>query len=385
MSETNPVDVRPPLRVAVDARLNAYRIGGIPQYTAQLVATLAEHYPADTYILLEHRKAKRPVATAANIEHRRLWTPPHNRWEQRALPLELRRIDADLLHMPDFIPPIRRRIPAVITVHDLAFLHYPEILDDDAKRYYAQIDQAVRSADVIIAVSDATAKDLQEVLSVPPERITVIPEAASPFFTPLELGPDEERVVNDVPLRPGSFVLFVGTIEPRKNLETLLRALVQARGTEGCRDMKLVIAGTRGWLDAPIFQLIDDLRLGHAVAAVGGVERDDLRWLYNASRFYVQPELYSGFGLPVLEAMQCGAPVVAADTSALPEVVGDAGVLVPPTDVDRWAEGLQSLWTDAGVRADYRMRGFARAAGYTWERAARETRALYAQIATPRT
>jgi glycosyltransferase involved in cell wall biosynthesis len=373
-------DMLPPLRVAVDARLNAYRVGGIPQYTTQLVKALAAQAPADQFVVLEHRTATRPLTLAPNIQHRRLWTPPHNRWEQWAFALELLSVGADVLHCPDFIPPKRRRIPAVITVHDLAFLHFPEILDDDAKDFYGQIGTAVRSADTIITVSQSTCRDLQAMLDVPVERINVVPEAASPSYRPLALEPGAERTINSVPLVAGTFALFVGTIEPRKNLETLLRALAQARGRVE-EPLRLVLAGPRGWLDGPVYELIRDLKLGAHVSLIGGVDQQELRWLYNACRFYVQPELYSGFGLPVLEAMQCGAPVAVADNSALPELVGDAGLLVPTTDVECWSETLQRLWNDARLRAELCRRGIERARAYTWERAARETRAVYRRVA----
>ena len=372
--------LQPTLRVAVDARLNAYRVGGIPQYTAQLVAALAALAPADRIVVLEHRNATRPVASAPNILRRRLWTPPHNRWEQWSLPIELRTVAADLLHCPDFIPPFRRRMPAVITVHDLAFLHFPEILDDDAKRYYGQIGRAVRDADAIIAVSAATANDLHNLLAVLPERVTVVPEAAASHFKPVELEPGTIKEINGVPLLAGSFALFAGTIEPRKNLPTLLRALAQYRAEAGDTTPELVIAGPRGWLDGPVFELMRDLKLDDRVRLVGGVESEQLLWLYNACCFYVQPELYSGFGLSVLEAMQCGAPVAVADAAALPELVGDAGLLLPATDVESWTDALRRLWNDPELRADLRARGMARAGAYTWERAARETRAVYQKV-----
>ena len=380
MTGSTPDSTRP-LRIAVDARLNAYRVGGIPQYTTQLVGALAALAPMDDILLLEHRTATRPVATAPNIRHRRLWTPPHNRWEQWALPLELLSVPADVLHCPDFIPPFRRHLPAVVTVHDLAFLHFPEILDDDAKRYYGQIRRAVRSADAIIAVSEATRCDLHALLDVSPEHVTVVAEAAAPAFRPLDLAADDKRELNGVPLVAGSFALFVGTIEPRKNLPTLLRALALCRERASDPQPELIIAGPRGWLDGPVFELIRDLKLGEQVRLLGGVQQEELVWLYNACRFYVQPELYSGFGLSVLEAMQCGAPVAVADTAALPELVGDAGLLVPTTDVERWADTLQQLWNDANLRADLRVRGLKRSAAYSWERAARETRAVYAKVA----
>lgn len=369
------------LCVAIDARLNAYRVGGIPQYTRELVLALAAAEPSDRYIVLEHRKATRPLLTSPNVTRRRLWTPPHHRWEQWVLPLELRRVKADVLHSPDFIPPFRRRMPAVITVHDLAFLHYPEILDDNAKRYYGQITAAVKSADAIIAVSEATRRDLLELLNVSDERVTIIPEAASAYYRPLELGVGEQREINGVPLETGSFVLFVGTIEPRKNLDTLLRALAACRSTPGTTVPLLVVAGARGWLDGPIFELIRDLRLGDHIRMIGGVEQDDLLWLYSACRFYVQPERYSGFGLPVLEAMQCGAPVIVSDTMALTELVGDAGVVTPAMDVEAWASAICRLWDDPERCSELRVRGLNRATLYSWERTARETRAVYLRAA----
>lgn len=375
MTDTMPTS---PLRIAIDARLNAYRVGGIPQYTAQLVEALASTAPDDEVIVLEHRTARRPVATGRNIKHRHLWTPPHNRWEQWALPVELSTVRADVIHSPDFIPPFRRRQPAVITVHDLAFLHFPEILDDDAKRYYGQIHQAVRNADMIIAVSEATRHDILTMLAVPASRIRVVPEAAASHFKPIDLADQMHREMNGVPLLAGTFMLFVGTIEPRKNLPTLLQALAHARTDTTMPD--LVVAGPRGWLDGPVFELIRDLKLGDRVKLIGGVDQDALTWLYNACCFYVQPEIYCGFGLPVLEAMQSGAPVVVADTSALPELVQDAGELVPAEDVDAWVETLRKVWSDPDQRAVMRERGLARAAEYSWERAAHETRAVYAEV-----
>jgi glycosyltransferase involved in cell wall biosynthesis len=368
-----------PLRIAIDARLNAYRVGGIPQYTAQLLKALTTEAADDQLIVLEHRTAIRPVVEGSNVTRRRFWTPPHNRWEQWALPVELSRVKADVLHWPDFIPPFYRRQPAVVTVHDLAFLHFPEILDDDAKRYYGQINLAVQNADKIIAVSASTRHDLETMLQVPSERIVVIPEAAARVFRPIELAEHAQCEMNGVPLEAGTFMLFAGTIEPRKNLPTLLQALAHARNDNSIPD--LVIAGPRGWLDGPVFELIRDLKLGDRVKLIGGVEQDELLWLYNACCFYVQPEIYSGFGLPVLEAMQCGAPVIVADTSALPELVLDAGLLVPANDVDAWTETLRKVWADADLRTMLCERGLARAADFSWERAARETRAVYAEVA----
>ncbi len=369
------------MRIAIDARLNAYRTGGIPQYTRQLLAALANVAPEHHFIALNHRKADAPAVVGGNIRQRRLWTPPHHRWEQVALPLELRGLHADVLHFPDFIPLFALRTPTVITVHDLAFLRYPTILDDAARRYYGQIQRAVRRADAIIAVSESTRSDLAALLNVDPAWVDVVYEAAAPHFQPHDLPPNAERTINGHTLRADRFALFVGTLEPRKNLPTILRALDILRQRAPSDPPALVVAGPRGWLDDDIADLVSRLRLADTARFIGGVGLEDLVWLYNACRVYLHPELYSGFGLPIVEAMQCGAPVVAADTSSLPEVVGDAGLLLPAEDAEAWAEAWHNLWNDPMLRQQMRHAGRRQAAHFSWTIAAHETLRIYERIA----
>lgn len=369
------------MNIAIDNRLASYRIGGVPQYTQQLITAMARSAEADDrFTLIDHRKPLRgSTVFGTNIAHRRVWTPPHNRWEQTLLPLELWNIRADVIHFPDFIPLFRLRAPTVITIHDLAFLRYPQILDAEAGRYYGQIGRAVERADAIIAVSDSTRRDIVELLKVPEERVAVVHEAAAPHFQPIDPAADPARKINDHLLHKNTFALFVGTLEPRKNLPVLLHALrvLLDRGGEPPR---LVVAGPRGWLDDPIFKLVQTLRLEDDVQLIGSVDARDLVWLYNACRVYLHPELYSGFGLPVLEAMQCGAPVLVADTSSLPEVAGGAAHLLPPNDVEAWAAAWRAIWDDAMLREQLRSAGRARAAQFSWSRAARETLEIYRRV-----
>jgi len=369
------------MRIAIDARLNAYRTGGIPEYTRQLLHTLAQVAPDDQFEAINHRRADTPVACGANIVHRRVWTPPHHRWEQILLPLELRQCTADVLHFPDFIPLFKMRTPTVITIHDLAFLRYPEILDAAARRYYGQIQRAVRHATAIIAVSHSTRRDIVELLGVDEARIEVIYEAAAAHFRPPELTPNAEREINGHRVRKNAFALFVGTLEPRKNVQTLLRALQLLRMNKGVDQPTLVIAGSRGWLDADLFDLVRQLGIADAVQFIGGVGADDLVWLYNACRVYLHPELYSGFGLPVLEALQSGAAVLAANTSSLPEVLGSAGKLLPPQDAAAWAEAWSRIWHDNIERDRLRKAGPAQAAQFSWRTAAERTLRVYQRIA----
>ncbi|WP_298816926.1 glycosyltransferase family 4 protein [Chloroflexus sp.] len=367
------------IRFAIDARLNAYRQGGIAHYTRSLARAMASLLNADEeLLLLEHRRSQTPLVPG--VRRSRLLTPPHHRYEQFSLPVEVLFRHPSLLHSPDFIPPFLRSYPAVITIHDLAFLHFPEILDREARRYYGQIHQAVVSADAIIAVSQATRDDIVERLDVPPERITVIYEAADEHFRPLELSPGSTRVIDGQTLTAGTFLLFVSTIEPRKNIPTLLRALRICCDRRPAAGYRLVLAGARGWLDEPILALIGELGLNEHVIRIGFVGGEDLRWLYAACRIYLNPSRYEGFGLPALEALACGAPAIVADTSSLPEVVGDAAWLAPPLDLVAWADLIEQLWHDETAQADLRRRGPQQAARFSWQTAAAQTLAVYRRL-----
>ncbi len=372
------------MRIGIDARLNAYRQGGIAQYTRQLLGAMAPLAPEDDFVALQHHSQGRPLVVAPNVRRAALLTPPHNRYEQLSLPVELWPRRLDLLHCPDFVAPRRRPCPAVITIHDLAFIHFPEILDDDARRFYGQVRAAAHDADAVIAVSEATRRDIAELLDLAPERVDVVYEAADPRFAPLALAPGEQRTINGRELTAGNFLLFMSTIEPRKNLATLLRALRVCLDRRPAAPLTLVAAGGRGWLDEPIYALARELRLDEAVVFLGAVASDDLLWLYNACRLYLNPSLYEGFGLPALEALACGAPTVVADTSSLPEVVGDAAVVVPTHDVSAWASTIKRLWDDEPARADLSRRGPERAAQFSWRRAARETLAIYRRLGRER-
>jgi len=215
---------------------------------------------------------------------------------------------------------------------------------------------------------------------VPVERIDVVYEAAAPSFRPAEVGAGEQRTINERPLRAGEFALFVSTIEPRKNLETLLRALRVCLDRRPQTGYRLAIAGVRGWLDGPVFDVIRELRLADHLDFLGWPEPSQLIWLYSACRLYLNPSLYEGFGLPVLEALACGAPALVADTSSLPEVAGDAALLIPPRDVAAWAAAIMDLWEDDAARIALARRGPIQAAQFSWDRAARETLAIYRRV-----
>jgi glycosyltransferase involved in cell wall biosynthesis len=291
------------------------------------------------------------------------------------LNVELMRLGLDVLHSPDFIPPHRPSCRSVITVHDLAFLLYPHFLTKESARYYGHIDQAVRWTDQIISVSESTKRDTIQHLGVPEEKITVVHEAANPIFRPVDRAEAREQVLNRHGVE-GPYVLFVSTIEPRKNVPSLLRALWQLN-TCYKEEVRLVLAGGKGWLFEDAFAVVDELKLDDRVHFVGRVSSEDLLYLYNAAELLAHPAFYEGFGLPPLEAMACGLPVVVSNVASLPEVVGDAGQLIDPHDVDELTVAMWRVLNDSALREQMREKGLKQAGRFSWERAARETVEIY--------
>lgn len=367
------------MRIGIDARMIYYTEAGIGQYIRRLVKGLAGFDGPEEFVLFQSRKDAAVMTNSRRFQRRSLWTPSHHRLEQWVLPVEIALKNVDLLHSPDFVPPFWRNARSVITIHDLHFLRYPQFLTQDAARYYGQIDQAVHRTDHIIVVSDSTRRDTMNLLGVPADRITVIYEAADPAFCPID-APQILAQVREKYNLPESFVLFVSTVEPRKNIPTLLRAqriLLDRHGPLA----PLVIVGKRGWKFDEVFSLVSELNLEKDVRFIGRVPQDDLILIYNAATVHVHPALYEGFGLPPLEAMTVGTPTIVSDVSSLPEVVGDAGWLVPPEDVEGWAAAIGRLLADEDLRADYRRRGFEQASKFSLERMADETVAVYRQVA----
>jgi glycosyltransferase involved in cell wall biosynthesis len=303
----------------------------------------------------------------------RAWTPPHHRLEQLALPLELARLRPDVVHSIDFIPAFWRRWRSVITVHDLGFWHFPETLTAESRRYYGQLGRAAQSADRIIAVSRSTRADLITLAGVDPAKIEVVLEAAGPEFQPVGRGAARARAGELLGVkRP--FVLFVGSFEPRKNLVRLVEAFARVRQE---RDVELALVGRRAWLFEPIFRRINELELGEVVRVVEGLPHESYPVLYSAAELLAFPSLYEGFGLPPLEAMSCGCPVVSSNRASLPEVVGEAGLLVEPDDTQSLAEAVLKVLTDPALSAELRRRGLERARQFSWQRTAQETLAVY--------
>ena len=296
-------------------------------------------------------------------------------WEQTALPMMARRTRVDLLHGMAFVAPLLTRCPSVVTVYDLSFLRYREAFRPLNRWYLSCFTPiSVRRARRVIAISESTRQDLVERLRVPPDRVDVIYCGTDSMFRPLEAeAVDHFRRERGL---PEQFVLFVGTLEPRKNVELLIRAYARWRpGNSGAP--KLVIAGARGWYYEQIFRTAEAMGLTGDVLFPGYVAPEELPLLYNAAGLFVYPSLFEGFGLPVLEAMACGTPVICSNVSSLPEVAGDAALLVAPDDEGGLAETMLRAWEDRALRLDMAARGLSRARSFTWERTAFQTVQTY--------
>jgi glycosyltransferase involved in cell wall biosynthesis len=362
--------------IGIDTRLLSYRTGGISTYMWRLVSALEDLDYRNRYTVFESRKAKE--SPAKRFERTKLWTPCHHRLERLALSFELARYKLDVLHSPDFIPPLRGAKRHIITVHDLTFLHYPQYLTADSRRYYNdQIEAATRLADHILADSEATKRDLVEMLDVSAEKITVHMLGVDERFRPVT---KEERAQYQTQLSlPNDYILFVGTLEPRKNIAGLLHAyqlLVEKMPDAPA----LVLVGRRGWMFDETMQQISFMKLGTRVIWREDINDEMLPAVYNLASILVTPSFYEGFGFPALEAMACGTVPIVSNRSSLPEVVGDVGLLVEPEDHTALAAAMERALTDSGWRKTMRQAGIVRAKTFTWDKTASIVLSAYEEV-----
>jgi glycosyltransferase involved in cell wall biosynthesis len=300
-------------------------------------------------------------------------------WMQAVLPWQLSRVAPEVCHFTNSVASWWTPCPSVVTIHDTTLWILPRF--HPRRRLLAMrpfIPAGARHAKAIIAVSAATKRDVVRTLKVPESKVHVVYEAASPQFRPLAHTPSLEAVRRKYGL-PESFALYVGTIEPRKNLVRLFEAFEQVR-RRGRGSTVLALVGNRGSSDTAILASLERLGLGDAVRILGQAPTDDVVALYNLADLLVLPSLYEGFGLPVIEAMACGTPVVTSPNGALAEIAGEAAEYVDPTQVESIAAGLYAVLCDPERQADLRAAGLRRAAQFSWEATAQHTRRIYQSV-----
>jgi glycosyltransferase involved in cell wall biosynthesis len=374
------------VRIAYDGVPLVGQRTGIGYYTEHLIRAVARADPSARCVVVYPWPIKswRPVPLPSfddpNIEVPRpaLWTRLYRRVRDEVgvpVPLEGLIGPVDVFHGTNFLlaHPVRRA-KRVVSIHDLTAMLFPEWHPAARLRQMrAGLRASAEAADRLIAVSRFTKNDVVKHLAVDPDRVAVVPLAVDPSLRPRP--PDEiDTALAPLGLAHGSYLLFLGTMEPRKNIGRLLDAVIAAGPDVG----PLVLAGSEGWGNEELRPRIADLARRGRVRAIGYVSETLRASLLGGARALVYPSLYEGFGLPPLEAMACGTPVITSGVSSLPEVVGDASLLINPLDVDELAGAIKRVWHDEALRADLRARGLARARQFTWDVTARLTLDAYA-------
>ncbi len=286
----------------------------------------------------------------------------------------------DIIHNPKSAISLLKPCKTVATIFDLIPIMYPETEKWMARIYWKiQIPVAARNADFIITSSEFAKNEIVDRYGTPEERIAVIPIAYNSHCR--VIGPDSETVrVKEKYSLPDRYILYVGTIQPRKNLNLLIRSYSMLR-KGGKIEQKLVIAGRKGWLYSSLFKLIEELGLKDDVVFTGFVPDEELPYVYNGADLFVYLSLFEGFGIPPLEAMACGVPVICSNTTSLPEVVGDAGILVDPTDGKAVEKAILTVLENPLLQEEMVEKGLRQAAKFSWERTARETLQVYREVA----
>jgi len=357
------------MRIGIDAHFVGVREGGNERYCESLVRRLARvGHPDHEYFVFSYGGAASRRVPNGRLTH----VPLKSRsvaWQRAVeLPLHSRRLDLDVLHVPfNFLPAFRCR--KVITIHDLTFIHLPEThYPAERMRMKVMTRLAVPRADHILTISEFTKQDIVESYGVGADRITVAPNAADPeVFRPL--APGEGDLFRRRTGLQAPYLLWVGIMQPRKNVATLVEAFARL-GEHGRADHHLVLVGRLGWMYDDVFELIRRYGLEGVVRHFGEVGPEELARFYGTATALVVPSRWESFGIPILEAMNCGCPVVCSSAAAMPEVYGDAALPFDPNDPDELAAQLGRLLDDGALRDDLVRRGFANAARFSWDRTA---------------
>jgi glycosyltransferase involved in cell wall biosynthesis len=379
------------MRIAIDYSAAVNQRAGVGRLVRNQILALADMDADNEYRLVYARPNK---GSAPQFPHARNFArheiPLTERylsilWHRAKVPMPADWLSGpvDVYHSPDFVLPPLRHAKGILTVHDLAFLMRPDCADERLRKYLEEVvPRSVQRADFIIADSENTRNDLLVLLGARPESITVVPGGVEERFAPVTDAQQLQQARRQIGVGDAPFVLAIGVIEPRKNLNRLMDAFLAMKNRGGVpSDLKLVLAGGNGWLFDGIFEHHAASPVRDDILLPGFVPDELLPAVYSAADVLAFPSLYEGFGLPILEAMACGTPVVASRASCLPEVAEGAALLIDPTDVDELATALELLLSDPTQRARLVEQGLQRAGEYTWQRAAERLLAVYTKVA----
>lgn len=363
--------------VGYDATTLTGQLSGVGYYTSRLLASLANgsgRDVVDQVVVLSNRETSiEPGPRVTVYEEGRF--PVRSVWMQLVLPGILKRLRPDVVHYTNYLAPVRAQVPYAVSIHDMSLSLMPQFHTLKKRLLTSRLVPIVaRGARLVLTPSENTRRDVIRLLRLDPGRVRVIPYAPAPTFRPVASGRERLRALG----LEGPYFLYVGTLEPRKNLVRALRAF--ARVASGLPGHRFVIVGQRGWKYDAVLQEASRDELRGRVDLLGYVAEAELPILYSHATAFVYPSLYEGFGLPVVEAMACGTPVLTSRSSSLTEIAEGSALLADPLDEAALADGLRALATDEALRADLRARGLAQAATFSWERTGRETAQAYREV-----
>jgi glycosyltransferase involved in cell wall biosynthesis len=371
------------MRIGIDATALPPQPVGAGNYIVQLVRALARLESEDEFVVFSQAGKVSLLGTEDRPEFRITTVPnlsPAVRltWEQAMLPLVVKNLKIDVFHSLHYTRPLWLPCKSVVTFHDMTFFLFPQLHTGSKRLFFPlAIRASARLAQALIAVSENTRQDAIRLVNIPPEKIFTTPLGVDQSFRPIR---DLEglKIIRGKYDLPERFILYVGLVEPRKNLPVLIRAYREL--IEVQRDFDLVVVGRFGWMSEGLLAEVDRLGVKERIRFTGYVPQEDLPWVYNLSSLFVYPTRYEGFGLPALEAMACGVPVITTNVSSMPEIVGDAGFLVEPDSEESLKQAMAEVLADPGLSAEMAARGLERAKQFTWERTARETLRVYQHV-----
>jgi glycosyltransferase involved in cell wall biosynthesis len=368
------------MRIGIDATALPPQPVGAGNYIIQLIRALAAQESDHDFVVFAQPRGQDMIALPEGSPVERVTVEersPGSRliWEQVQFPKLIRVSGVELLHSTHYTRPTWLACKSVVTFHDMTFFLYPE-LHTWARRFYfpKMMRMSASRADELITVSDSTRDDIVRLLGIDPKKITTTHLGVNPGYKPIDDQNKKRSVIEKYAL-PEKFILFVGLVEPRKNLPVLIDAFKRLIDEEF--NFKLILVGRFGWMYEKVFDQVKELGLENMVQFLGYVPQEDLPVVYNLARLFVYPTIYEGFGLPVLEAMACGIPVITSDVSSLPEIVGEAGILTPVNDSDALFEAIVQGLTDSDLRQELIHKGPRRAANFSWAKTAQLTLQVY--------
>jgi len=374
------------MKIAIDVRTVLPNRSGVGNYVLNLIQNLRQVDPDPVYYFLAQKKNLSLLGNLAREQNPLLTIFSHENhplsdfWEHFILPIRLERMGINVFHGPASLIPFRKdHCGLVVTIHDLVAFLFPETIPLKYGAYMRYLlRQAVKKADKIIAVSYHTKQDLIRILKVPLDKIVVIHEAPSPIFSPYDKKEARARLKQQYGITK-KFIYHLGNIEPRKNLIVLLEAF-----TRVCQDLgneyQLVVSGQKGWLTRSLSHFLKNYPAQDQVLFTGYVPMEHIPLFMNGAELFIFPSLYEGFGLPVLEAMSCGTPIISSNRSSIPEIVGSAGILVDPTDIQELADRIIGLLRNPEEKRRLSQLGKEQSALFSWHEAARKTLDVYRSV-----